>query len=181
MPAYIAMLRGVNVTGHNSLKMERLRGLCNRLGFQKVETYVQSGNIVFQAKIGNPAVLSKRIGRSILDSFGLETPVVVRTLTEMENVVGSNPFLKEKNVDSSKLHVTFLSEAAQKSSLKRLEDLEKGQDRFYPASREIYLYCPGGYGRTKLSNNAIEKVLSVTATTRNWRTTSTLLDMVSKL
>jgi uncharacterized protein (DUF1697 family) len=99
----------------------------------------------------------------------------------MENVVGSNPFLKEKNLDSSKLHVTFLSEAAQKTSLKRLEDLETGEDRFYQAPREIYLYCPGGYGRTKLSNNAIEKALSVTATTRNWRTTSTLLDMVSKL
>ncbi len=181
MPAYIAMLRGVNVTGHNSIKMEQLRGLCNRLGFQKVETYVQSGNIVFQAKIENPAVLSKRIGRSILHSFGFETPVIVRTSTEMENVVANNPFLKEKDIDSSKLHVTFLSAAAQKSSLKRLEDLATGQDRFYPASREIYLYCPGGYGRTKLSNNAIEKALSVTATTRNWRTTSTLLDMVSKL
>jgi uncharacterized protein (DUF1697 family) len=130
MPAYIAMLRGVNVTGHNSIRMEQLRGLCNRLGFQKVETYVQSGNIVFQAKIENPAVLSKRIGGSILDSFGLETSVIVRTLTEMENVVGSNPFLKEKNVDSSKLHVTFLSEAVQKSSLKRLEDLATGQERF---------------------------------------------------
>jgi uncharacterized protein (DUF1697 family) len=181
MPAYIAMLRGVNLTGHNSIRMEQLRGLCNRLGFQKVETYVRSGNIVFQAKIGNPAVLSKQIGESILDSFGFETPVIIRTSKEMENVVADNPFLREKDVDSSKLHVTFLSEGARKSSLKRLEELATGQDRFCPASREIYLYCPGGYGRTKLSNNAIEKALSVSATTRNWRTTSILLGMVSKL
>jgi uncharacterized protein (DUF1697 family) len=180
MPAYVAMLRGINVTGHNSIKMEQLRGLCNRLGFQRVETYVQSGNIVFQAKTENPALLSKRIGKSILDSFGFETPVIVRTLKEMENVVASNPFLKEKDIDSSKLHVTFLREVAQKTSLKTLEKLATSQDRFYPASREIYLYCPEGYGRTKLSNNAIEKALSVTATTRNWRTTNTLLDMVSK-
>ncbi len=181
MPTYIAMLRGVNVTGHNSIKMEQLRGLCNRLGFQKAETYVQSGNIVFQAKMENPAVLSKRIGESILDSFGIETPVIIRTSNEVENVVANNPFLKEKDVDSSKLHVTFLSERAQKNSLKRLEELATSQDRFYAASREIYLYCPGGYGRTKLSNNAIEKALSVTATTRNWKTTNALFEMVSKL
>ena len=168
------------MTGHNSIKMEQLRGLCDKLGFQKVETYVQSGNIVFQAKTENPATLSKRISESILDSFGFETPVIVRTSKEMENVVASNPFLKEKDIDSSKLHVTFLREASQKSSLKALEKLATGQDRFYSASREIYLYCPEGYGRTKLSNNVIEKALSVTATTRNWRTTNTLLDMVSK-
>lgn len=180
MPAYVAMLRGVNVTGHNSIKMEQLRGLCDGLGFQKVETYVQSGNIIFQAKIENPAVLSKQIGGSILDSFGFEIPVIVRTSNEMKNVVANNPFLKEKDVDSSKLHVTFLREATQKGSLKTLEKLATSQDRFYLASREIYLYCPGGYGRTKLSNNAIEKALSVIATTRNWSTTNTLLAMVSK-
>ena len=99
---------------------------------------------------------------------------------EMENVVVNNPFLKEKDVDSSKLHVTFLADVLQKSSLKRLAELATSQDRFYTASREIYLYCPGGYGRTKFSNNAIEKVLAVKATTRNWRTTNALLDMVSK-
>lgn len=180
MPAYVAMLRGINVTGHNSIKMELLRGLCDKLGFQKVETYVQSGNIVFQAKVENPTTVSRRISESILDSFGFETPVIVRTSKEMKNVVANNPFLKEKDVDSTKLHVTFLTDVAQKSSLKTLEKLSTGQDKFYLASREIYLYCPEGYGRTKLSNNAIEKALSVTATTRNWRTTSTLLDMASK-
>ena len=180
MPGYVAMLRGVNVTGHYSIKMEQLRGLCDGLGFQKVETYVQSGNIVFQAKTGDSALLSKRIGEAILDSFGFETPVIVRTSSEMENVVRNNPFLKEKDVDSSKLHVTFLKEAAQKGSLKTLEKLAMSPDRFDTASREIYLYCPAGYGRSKLSNNAIEKALSVTATTRNWRTTNTLLDLVSK-
>lgn len=154
--------------------------MCDRLGFQNVETYVQSGNIVFQAETANSAFLSKRIGESILDSIGFETPVIVRTSKEMENVVADNPFLKERDVDSSKLQVTFLRETAQKGSLKTLEELVTGQDRFHTASREIYLYCPEGYGRTKLSNNAIEKALSVTATTRNWRTTNALLDMVSK-
>ena len=181
MQAYVAMLRGVNVTGHNPIKMEQLRGLYDRLGYQKVETYLQSGNIVFQAETENPALLSKRISESILDSFGFETPVIVRTSKEMETVVANNPFLKEKDVDSSKLHVTFLREVGPENSLKTLEKLATSQDIFYPASREVYLYCPEGYGRTKLSNNAIEKALSVTATTRNWKTTNTLFEMVSRL
>ena len=181
MAAYIAMLRGVNVTGHNTIKMEVLRGLCQGLGFRNVETYVQSGNIVFQALLKNPEAISKRIGETVLRTFGFDTPVIVRTSKEMRNVIGNNPFLKEKGIDSSKLHVTFLSETAQKGSEKKLETLATNPDRFYPASHEIYLYCPGGYGRTRLSNNAIEKALSVEATTRNWKTTNALFEMVSKL
>ncbi len=174
-------MRGVNVTGHNTIKMEVLRGLCQGLGFRNVETYVQSGNIVFQALLENPEAISKRIGETVLRSFGFDTPVIVRTSKEMRNVIGNNPFLKEKGIDSSKLHVTFLSETAQKGSEKKLETLATNPDRFYPASHEIYLYCPGGYGRTRLSNNAIEKALSVEATTRNWKTTNALFEMVSKL
>lgn len=181
MPAYIAMLRGVNITGNNSIKMEQLRGLCNSLGFQNVETYVQSGNIVFQTRSEDPLALSKSIGEAILESFGFDVPVIMRTSKEMRSVIANNPFLKEKKIDSSKLHVTFLSESPQKGSLKKLGAIAMSPDQYYSASHEIYLYCPAGYGRTKLSNNAIEKALSVSATTRNWRTTNTLFEMVSKI
>src|SRR6266480_1335580 len=149
MAAYVAMLRGVNVSGHNTIKMEVLRGLCEGLGFRNVGTYIQSGNIVFQTAPENSATLSKRIGKTIFQSFGFDTPVLVRTSKEIRNVIASNPFLKEKGIDSSKLHVTFLSEIAQRNSVKKLETLATSPDRFYPASHEIYLYCPGGYGRTK--------------------------------
>ncbi len=181
MPGYIAMLRGINVSGHKTIKMEDLRALCSGLGFRNVETYVQSGNIVFQTPIENPAVLSKRISETIHQSYGFDVPVIIRTSKDMRNVIANNSFLKEKDVDSSKLHVTFLSETPQKGSLKKLEALSTGPDRFYAALHEIYLYCPGGYGRTKLSNSAIEKALSVRATTRNWKTTNTLFEMVSEL
>jgi uncharacterized protein (DUF1697 family) len=180
MPAYIAMLRGINVSGHNTIKMEHLRALCIDLGFRNVETYVQSGNIVFQTRIENPSNLSRLISEKILLASGFDVPVILRSSIEMRNVIANNPFLKEKRIDSSKLHVTFLSETVQESVLKRLEPLSNYPDRFYRAPQEIYLYCPGGYGRTKLSNNAIEKALSVRATTRNWKTTNTLLEMVSK-
>jgi len=181
MPAYVAMLRGINVAGRNQIKMEQLRKLCNDLGFQNVETYVQSGNIVFQSTAENSVALSKSISRAIIESSGFDVPVIARTSKEIRSVIANNPFLKEKKIDSSKLHVTFLSATPQKGSLKKLEALAMSPDQFYSAPREIYLYCPAGYGRTKLSNNAIEKALSVNATTRNWRTTNTLLEMVSKI
>ena len=177
----MAMLRGINVSGHKTIKMEDLRALCENLGFRNIETYVQSGNVVFQSSVTNPTILSKRIGKRILQSFGFEVPVIVRDSKQMLNVTANNPFLKEKNVDPSKLHVTFLSEVTQNDSAKELEKLSIGPDRFYPSPLEIYLYCPEGYGRTKLSNNAIEKALSVTTTTRNWKTTNTLFEMVWKL
>jgi uncharacterized protein (DUF1697 family) len=181
MPAYVAILRGINVAGHNTIKMEQLRGLCNGLGFQNVETHVQSGNIVFQTTMEDPSILSKRINDTILRSSGFDAPVIIRTAKEMQRVIANNPFVKEKGVDPSKLHVTFLAESVKKDLTNELEALAANPDRFRAAPREIYLYCPNGYGRTKLSNNAIEKALSVTATTRNWRTTKALSEMVSKL
>src|SRR6266849_7834923 len=147
----------------------------------KRETYVQSGNIVLQSALENPNIIAKRIGAKIIESFGFEVAVIVRTSKEMRNVSSNNPFLKEKGIDSSKLHVTFLEETVQKTSLEKLAELSTSPDRFYPAPREIYIYCPLGYGRTKLSNVGVEKALSVTATTRNWKTTNKLLEMVSKL
>jgi len=181
MPAYVAMLRGINVAGHKTLRMEHLRALCSDIGFQNVETYVQSGNIVLRSSIENPTIISKRIGAQIIESFGFEVPVIVRTLKGMRNVISNNPFLKENGIDSSKLHVTFLSEIVQKTSLEKLAELSTSPDRFYSAPHEIYIYCPVGYGRTKLSNVGIEKALSVTATTRNWKTINKLLEMVSKI
>src|SRR2546426_561957 len=100
MAAYIAMLRGVNVSGHNTINMEVLRGLCEGLGFRNVDTYIQSGNLVFQSATENPAIFSKRIGEAILQSFGFDTPVIVRTSKEMRNVIANNPFLREESFRS---------------------------------------------------------------------------------
>jgi uncharacterized protein (DUF1697 family) len=99
----------------------------------------------------------------------------------MEQVIKRNPFLKETGIDSTKLHVTFLPEAASKDALKGLDRFPTKPDRFYVGRQEIYLYCPGGYGKTKLSNTAFEKALSMATTTRNWKTVGTLFEMASKL
>ena len=97
----------------------------------------------------------------------------------MAAIIAGNPFLKEKMVDRSKLHVTFLQRAPSKTALPAFTSLKAGADRFACVGREIYLHCPGGYGKTRLSNSAIEKVLGVTATTRNWNTATKLFGLAA--
>ena len=173
--SYIALLRGINVSGHKIMRMEALRACFEGLGFQKVRTYVQSGNVVFEAGKELAGELSNKIGKCILSEFGFPVSIVVRTAEEMENVVRDNPFLKEPGIDHSKLHVTFLSAAAPNSAAKDLKPLALNSEQYRIKGREIYLYCPEGYGRTKLSNNAIEKKLGLEATTRNWKSVNALL------
>ena len=181
MPAYIAMLRGINVGGQKPVRMEQLRESCTTLGLRSVKTYVQSGNIVFLAVRRSSANLSKSISEAILRDCGFRIPVLVIAANEMEQVIKRNPFLQETGVDPTKLHVTFLPEAASKDALKGLDRFPTKPDRFYVGRQEIYLYCPDGYGKTKLSNAAFEKALSMETTTRNWKTVGALFEMASEL
>ncbi|MBZ5561348.1 MAG: DUF1697 domain-containing protein [Acidobacteriia bacterium] len=178
MQTYVALLRGVNV-GKNLLKMERLRQLLPDLGFKNVTTYLQSGNVVLQAE-GSPSSVSSAIEQKLAGETRLPVTVLVRTPAELKSIIARNPFLKEKGVDRSKLHVTFLASPGGKDALKRLSALNAGADQFRLSGKEVYLYCPNGYGISKLSNNALEKALSVKATTRNWNTVNKLYAIASK-
>jgi uncharacterized protein (DUF1697 family) len=175
MAVYIALLRGVNVGG-NLLKMERLREVCAELGFQNARTYVQSGNVVFKAQ-GTAARWAEALEKRLAAEARLPVSVIVRTAAEMGRVVAGNPFLRERGIDLARLHVTFLAEEPAKAGLERLGKLKAGTDRFRCIGRKIYLHCPNGYGKSRLSNNAIEKVLALRATTRNWNTVNTLYEM----
>jgi uncharacterized protein (DUF1697 family) len=150
------------------------------LGFREVRTYVQSGNVIFEAAKTSPNDLAGSIKGRIQNDFGFSVPLVLRTSDEMKRIINDNPFLKEKGIDSSKLHVTFLSAPPEKAAMEKLETLNALPDQFRLKGQEIYLYCPDGYGRTKLSNTAIEKRLSVGATTRNWKTVSALAKITSE-
>jgi uncharacterized protein (DUF1697 family) len=176
MPTYIALLRGINVGGHAKVKMDQLRALFEALRFADVKTYVQSGNVVFKAGRSS-SDLVRRIESGINREFGLSVSVIVRTPQDMNNVIRRNPFLKEKGIDLSKLHVTFLSESPGTSVPSGLAKLTSGRDQFRCSGKEIYLYCPDGYGTSKLSNNAFEKLLSVRATTRNWNSINRIYEM----
>jgi uncharacterized protein (DUF1697 family) len=175
MAVFIAMLRGVNVGG-NILKMERLREVCGELGFSNISTYVQSGNVVFEsdrAASSIEGVMEKRLAKECR----LAPSVIVRTPGEMRKMIAGNPFLKEKGIDSGKLHVTFLAKVVANEAKVKLGAIKPGADRFHPAGKEIYLHCPVSYGKTKLSNNAIQKALGISATTRNWKTVNALMEM----
>ncbi len=172
MTAYIAMLRGVNVGG-NTLRMEWLRKACEDIGLRDVRTYVQSGNIVFASSISAPK-LARMFKATVDAQTRLPVTVVIRSAAELARIIAGNPFLKQKGVDVAKLHVTFLDKAPIKPALDRLDALAGSRDQYRLAGSEIYLHCPLNYGETKLSNTAIEKVLAVGATTRNWKTVTTL-------
>jgi uncharacterized protein (DUF1697 family) len=175
MPAYVAMLRGVNVGG-NPLKMAWLREACEELGLREVRTYLQSGNIVFASPLA-AARLAALLKQTIDKQTRLPVPVIIRSAKEMADIVAQNPFLKRKGVDATKLHVTFLGDVPKRLDSARLDKLAGTRDDYVVARREIYLHCPINYGETKLSNTAIEKALGVSATTRNWTTVTTLADM----
>jgi uncharacterized protein (DUF1697 family) len=177
MPVYIAMLRGINVLGRNVIRMAELKEFFDSLGFHQCQTYIQSGNVVFKTSRNSTAALSKKIEAKIAERFGFRPSIITLTAEEMASVVERNPFMKMKSIDVTKLHVTFLSAEPDAEALKTLEPLAIRPEAFRSSGCAIYLYCPNGYGETKLGNNTLERRLKVTATTRNWNTVNKLCGM----
>jgi uncharacterized protein (DUF1697 family) len=176
MPVYIALLRGVNVGG-NILKMERLRELRAKLGMKNARTYVQSGNVVFEAQ-GNLSHWAQALERKLEGESRLPVSVIVRTAVEMTAIAAGNPFLKEKGIDTKRLAVTFLQQAPTKAALASLGALKIGSDRFHVSGTEIYVHCLSGFADSKLYT--LDKVLSQRTTTRNWNTVKKLCEMSSE-
>jgi uncharacterized protein (DUF1697 family) len=177
MPTYIAMLRGINVGPHKRMKMEKLRASCESLGFERVKTYIQSGNIVFRAAKMSDAAMTKKLGDRITRDFGFSADVITRTGEEMGRIIKSNPLLKEKGVDESKLHVVFLSEKATPAALEKLQALTLSPDRVRSAGNEIYFDFPNGVSGSSLWKHPLDRVLGVSGTMRNWNTVNKLYEM----
>lgn len=175
MKTYAALLRGINLGAHNKVPMADLRALFDDLGAEDVETYVQSGNVVFKSADGAEK-LTRAIEQKIHRDLGLSVTVLVLTRPQLTKVLGGNPYAKGKE-EPAKLHVTFLAEKPARAKVSKL-DPERGKpDEFRLVGQQIYLYCPNGYGRTKLTNAYFEKQLGVAATTRNWKTVTKLGDL----
>ena len=177
---YISILRGINVSGKNKIPMQDLKALYAEKGFEEVSTYIQSGNVIFKAGDKDEAGLSTIIKEAIEDHFKLKIPVIVISTDHIKKVIDQNPFLKEKNIDKDKLHVTFLEKNPDSAKVEPLQNLDFSPDRFIIIDKTIYLYCPGGYGVTKLSNTFFENKLKVNATTRNWKTVNKLFEFGSQ-
>ena|ERR1700749_2138671 len=181
MQTYIAILRGINVSGHKLIKMEALRKLFDDMGFKNTKTYIQSGNVVFKSKQTKVPDLEKKIASGILKEFGFEVPVLVKEANELETVLKNNPFITKRKEDVTKLHVTFLSSGAEKVLIEKIKEGNYAADEFITAGKTVYLFCPNGYGNTKLSNTFFENKLKVNATTRNWKTINELVTMAKEL
>ncbi len=176
MSTYISILRGINVSGKNKIKMQDLKGLYGSLGFSNVLTYIQSGNVIFTSSKKDTAKLASTIKLAIKKQFGYEVPTQVRTTAEFLKIFKNNPF---KDKDLSKVHVTFFASAPSKDFLQDLGNAKAANEEFLLQKDVIYLYCPNGYGKTKLSNTFIEKKAKVLATTRNWKTITALSGLVN--
>jgi uncharacterized protein (DUF1697 family) len=182
MKTYISILRGINVGGHKKILMIDLKALFEKSGFKNVATYIQSGNILFQEKENvSTGQLVVKIRNAISQRYQFDVPVIVRSLSEMQKTLTNNPFIDDKTMNVEKLHVTFLAEIPEKESLRSINKLDYSPDKFIIIGNDVFLYCPGSYGDTKLSNNFFENKLKVAATTRNWKTVNTLVELAKQL
>jgi len=177
MPVYVSMLRGINVGPHKRIKMEKLRQSFEGLGFQQVATYIQSGNVVFKTAKSSSSPLSKKIEERLLEDFGFSIQVVSRTAEEMIATVAGNPFVKQSGIDAERLHVMFLSDIPAAVGLKKFSELTTPPEQLHCAGKAIYLYLPNGAGESKLMRAPLDRILSATATARNWRTVNQLAQM----
>jgi uncharacterized protein (DUF1697 family) len=176
MPTYISMLRGINVGGQKQVRMAELKSLYELLGLGNVQTYVQSGNVVFDSEEQDAEKLMKSIESQIETTFGFSVPVLIRSADDFQRVIESHPFANEEPI---RVLVTFLYEHPERSKWDDLSLYQDKVDQFALGEQEIFLFCPGGYGRTRLSNTFFEKKLGVIATTRNWKSVNALYEMAS--
>jgi uncharacterized protein (DUF1697 family) len=174
------MLRGINVGGHKRIKMDDLRKSFEALGFEQVQTYIQSGNVVFTTGNLSTSALSQRIEKQILGDFGFSASVISRSADELRKAISNNPFLKAPKIDSKKLHVTFLSNTAAPAALKKLADLTAEPDQCHSLDREIYFYLPNGVSQSVLMKKPVDRILAVVTTTRNWNTVNQLARMCAE-
>ena len=176
MDVHVALLRGINLGGKNRLPMKDLAAMFTDAGCGSITTYIQSGNVVFEA----PPVLARRIParieKAIADRFGYRVPVVTRTGAELHKVVRGNPFLRA-GAEAGTLHVAFLARPPAAAKVKALDPGRSPPDSFAARGREIYLHCPNGLGRTKLTNAYFDSKLGTISTVRNWKTVEALLEL----
>jgi uncharacterized protein (DUF1697 family) len=174
---HLCLLRGINVSGHSMIKMDALKTTLEAIGFQNVQTYIQSGNVFVDTEEENPAAVGFKIKQEIFKVFGHEVPVVVIGKRDLENCFKNNLFLKEKDFDTKKLYVAFVSIQLRNDSINDLKMSQVKPDEAHVDESRIYIKYAVGAGKTRFDQKYIEKKLNVTATIRNWNTVTQLLKM----
>lgn len=174
MKSFIALLRGINVSGQKMIKMSDLKIHLQESGFTSIQTYIQSGNIIFRSDETDTNIIESLIKEKILQKYGFEVPTLVKTPEELIKVINDNPF---RNKDLESVYVTFLSQEPSEINIFQIKTFNYSPEELVISAKNIYLHCPDGYGKAKMNNNFIENKLKVPATTRNWKTVNKLLEI----
>ncbi|MBZ0271896.1 DUF1697 domain-containing protein [bacterium] len=176
---YVAVLRGINVGGKHRLAMKDLAAMFEDAGAIDVRTYIQSGNVVFRASEGVAASLPARVAAMIEERLGFRAPVVTRTAGEIDRIAKSNPY-RAAGADPKSLHVVFLAGKPDASRVRALDPDRSPGDEYTVAGSVIYLLCPHGVARTKLTTDYFDAKLQTTSTTRNWNTVLKLRELAKE-
>ena len=175
METYIALLRGINVSGQKKIKMDDLRNHLSETGLSDVRTYIQSGNLILNSDKSKEQI-KLDIEKEIQDVYDFYVPVKILNITDLKKTIDNNPY-SENNNDIKFLYVAFLYDLPDIEKVNNIKDYKFKDDEFIINDDIVYIYCPGGAGKTKITNNFFEKKLDLVATSRNWKTTLKLLEL----
>ena len=176
MKKFIALLRGINVSGQKKIKMSDLKLLFEEMGFKDVQTYIQSGNVIFSSKEISVDKLELKISSSIKRKCGFDVRVIILSAKEIEYVLKNNPFFKKRK-DEDKLYVTFLSKIPSDENIENMHSIDYSPEEYFIEEKHLYLFVPNGYGKARINNNLFENKLKVDGTTRNWKTVKALSEL----
>ncbi len=173
MTTYVALLRGINVGGHNKVPMKELKALCLELGFENPRTVLASGNLVFECALKSPGAVAKKLQEGVEKSFSVKNPIFVLSAREFAEVLKADP-IEPQGKDGNKLMVMFLPKAATAAARKRFLDRHKGPELVEFGERAVYIYYSQGQGRSKLDlSRTVEP-----GTTRNRNTLKKIEDLL---
>jgi len=172
---YLAFLRGINVSGQKKIKMADLRASFERAGLVEVQSYIQSGNILFKSKIYSIEKLGFVFKNAIKEDFGLDVPTIIKTPEALTEILEKNPFIKV--AERKNLYFTLLDKTPEKHLVEKFNSLKFENEDFHLTDGCVYLNCKQGAGKSKLNNNLVEKMFKATATTRNLNTIFKMIDL----
>ena len=174
---YVALLRGINVSGQKKIKMADLKAMFMKMGFNQVITYIQSGNVVFESDEKEIHTIEEKIQKGIEDTFRFDVPVLVKTKNEIEEILQNSPYTKQEDLEAKRVYYVFLKHTPEQEMIANLVQKDYPYELFSISENCVYLNCMNGAGKAKLTNTIIERKLKVSATTRNHRTMLKLIEL----
>ncbi len=177
----VAMLRGVNLGAHQKISMSALKSLCSSLGLRDVQTYIQSGNVVFREDGEDPVTLAQRLEEGIEGEFGFRPAVILRTASELRKVIAKNPFAGRAGIEPNKLLVVFMDRTPTRQARDQVLAIPCDPEELRISNREAYIYYPDGMAHPKIPLARLEKALQCSSTGRNWNTVNKLMAMAEAL